>query len=162
MFDNRCSSQHDLPRIRLYHCFFDYNIEFKLSGLMSLIRCEFKGHSLKGVQFYFEKGQYEPEITEESLEKFNSKEYENRIEIIQTRINFGHIDIHIDIVARHLKMENVDLSVEYGVRIFSGMKVQDIQTVSVFELDVINCRVFAIIGLHLTVELLVNNRISFV
>ena len=53
-------------------------------------------------------------------------------------------------MARHLKIENVDLNVEYGVRIFSGMKVQDIQTVSVFELDVINCRVFAIMALHLT------------
>ena len=30
------------------------------------------------------------------------------------------------------------------------MKVQDIQTVSVFELDVINCRVFAAIGVYLT------------
>ena len=82
---------------------------------MSLIRCEFKGHYLKGVDFYLERSQYESVITDKSLEKFNSKEYENRIEIIQTRINFGHIDIHIDNVARHLKMENVDLNVEYGV-----------------------------------------------
>ena len=145
VFDNRSSSQQNIPRVRLYDCFFDGKIEFKLSGLISLIRCELKGHSFQGVILYLEKSQYEPEITEKCLEKFNSKQYKNRIEIIQTRFNLGHIEMYINNTARHLKMENVDLSVEYGVRIISGGNEQDCQTVSVFELEVINCRVMALI-----------------
>ena len=70
--DSLSSSQHDLPRIRLYDCFFSSDsIEFKLSGLMSLIRCEFKGYSF--ISLYLEKSHYEPEITEETLRKLYFK-----------------------------------------------------------------------------------------
>ena len=147
VFNNQSSSQQSLPRIRLYDCYFPsdvFSIDFKLSGLMSLIRCELKG----AIGLHLEKGQYEPDITGKSLQKLNSKQYQNRIEIIQTRFNLGHIEMYINNAARHLKMENVDLSVEY-VRIISTDEGQDCQTVNVFELEVINCRMSTDIRLHL-------------
>ena len=110
--------------------------------LMSLIRCEFKVK--EWVNLILEKSQYEPEITG----KLNSKLYQNRLEITQTRFNLGHIEMYINNAARHLKMENVDISVEY-VRIISTGEVQNCQTVSVFELEVINCRMSTDIQLHL-------------
>ena len=146
VFNNQSSSHQDLPWIRLYDCYFPsgvFSIDFKLSGLMSLIRCELKG----AIGLHLEKGQYEQEMTGKSLEKLNSKQYQNRIEIIQTRFNLGHIEMYINKAARHLKMENVDLSVKY-VRIISTGEVQDCQTVSVFELEVINCRMSTDIQLH--------------
>ena len=57
-----------------------------LSGLISLIRCEFKERN--NVDLYIKKKRYEPEITEETLGKAKSKEYQHRIEIIQTRFMF--------------------------------------------------------------------------
>ena len=149
VFNNQSSSHQDLPWIRLYDCYFPsdvFSIDFKLSGLMSLIRCEFKVE--EQVSLILEKSQYEPEVTGKSLEKLNSKQYQNRIEIIQTRFNLGHIEMYINNAARHLKMENVDLSVEY-VRFISTGEVQDCQTVSVFELEVINCRMSTDSRLHL-------------
>ena len=69
MFDNQSSLWQNLPWIRLYDCHFSLPIiEFKLSGLMSLIRCEIKGN--RGVILILEKSQYEPDITEETLRYF--------------------------------------------------------------------------------------------
>ena len=149
VFNNQSSSHQDLPWITLYDCYFPSDVfrnDFKLSALMSLIRCEFKVE--EWVSLILEKSWYEPEITGKSLEKLNSKQYQNRIEIIQTRFNLGHIEMYINNAARHLKMDNVDLSVEY-VRFISTGEVQDCQTVSVFELEVINCRMSTDIRLHL-------------
>ena len=146
--DSRNSSQQSLPRIRLYDCYFDvFRIDFKLFGLMSLIRCEFKR---RYVHVHVEKSWYEPEITGKSLEKLNSKQYQNRIEIIQTKIYVRSLHIYINNAARRLKMENVDLNFDYILDIYIGEEGHDFQTVSVFELDVINCRMSTKISLYLT------------
>ena len=86
MSDSQSSSQQSLPRIRLYDCSFPPNsyIDFILSGLMSLIRCEFKGNRF--VILRLEKSRYESEVTEETLRNFTSRDDQNRIEIIQTKI----------------------------------------------------------------------------
>ena len=151
--DNQGSSHQDLPRIRLCDCSFD-SIKFKLSSLMSFIRCEFKGRVW--LKLYLEKSQYESEVTEESLRNFFSKDDQNRIEIIQTKINVRCIAMYINNAARCLKMENVDVGlyftthlVNQGLKIYIGEAGHDCQTISVFELEMINCRVFAHIGLHL-------------
>ena len=149
MSDNRNSSQQDLPRVRLYDCFFDDDIEFNLSGLMSLIRCEFKGDY--GAYLNIEKSQNEPEITEETLRNLSFNEYSNRIEFIQTKIDVRYLQIYVKSnVARCLKMENVDLDVRYGPNIYIGEEGHDWQKVSVFELEMINCRVSGHIEPYLT------------
>ena len=107
--DNGNSSQQNLPRIRLYDCSFFpdiFSIEFKLSGLMSLIRCEFKHPSAYHPSAYLtlEKSWYEQEITEETLRNFKSRDDQNRIEIIQTKIDVRYIHIYINNAARRLKM----------------------------------------------------------
>ena len=146
MSDNRSSSQQNFPRIRLYDCHFLYyrDIEFKLSGLMSLIRCEIKG-GFTVVTLRLEKGWYESDITEETLRNFNSRDDQNMIEIIQTRFNVSSMRIYINNAARRLKMENVDLDV-YNMHIsighiYIGEQGHDSETVSIFELEMINCRV---------------------
>ena len=143
MSNSLSSSQENLPRIRLYDCSSSHQhltVTFKLSGLMSLIRCEFETL----VNLHLPKSQYEPEITEETLRNFNSRDDQNRIEIIQTQID--SVNIYINSAARHLKMENVDLRLG---EISIGKEGQDFHTVSVFELEAINCRVSAKIQLHL-------------
>ena len=149
--DSQSSSQQDLPRIRLYDCSFPpyRGIVFKLSGLMSLIRCEFKW--IRQVSLYLEKSQYESEVTGETLGNFKSRDDQNRIEIIQTKIHVSVMRIYINNAARRLKMENVDLHVSYhGPYIYIGEEEHDFQTVSVLELEMINCRVSADIPLGLT------------
>ena len=148
MSDSQSSLQQDLPRVRLYDCYFPYNvsrIEFKLSGLMSLIRCEFKHHSI--VNMIFEKSQDESEVTEETLRNFTSRDDQNRIEIIQTKIDVRGLHVSINNAARRLKMENVDFNSELGI--YFGKEWHDCETVSVFELEMIYCRVFAFIWLDL-------------
>ena len=86
-----------------------------------------------------EKSQYKSEVTEETLRNFNLKDDQNRIEIIQTKIDVSYICIYINNAARHLKMENVDLEV-IDLDIYIGEQGHDCQTVSVFELEMINCR----------------------
>ena len=148
VFDNGHSSQQDLPQIRLYDCTFDGDIVFFLSGLISLIRCEFKGDY--DVYLNIEKSQNEPEITEETLRKFSFNKYPNRIEFIQTKIDVRYLQIYVKSnVARHLKMENIDLGVHYYLDIYIGEEGHDFQTVSVFELDVINCRMSASMKFYL-------------
>ena len=146
--DNGRSSQQSLPRIRLYHCSFSdvYSIAFRLSGLMSLIRCEFKGRP--EVRLILEKSRYESEITRKTLRHFKSRDDHNRIEIIQTKI-YG-IDLYISInnAARRLKMENVDLNSDLYISI--GEEGHDCQTVSLLELEMINCRVSGQIRPYLT------------
>ena len=117
----------------MYDCFFDDSIDFKLSGLISLFRCEFKGNWW--LLLTLEKSWYEPEITEETLRNFTSRDDQNRIEIIQTKIHVSYMSIDINNAARRLNMENVDLDVD--VNIYIG---EEGQTVSVFELEMINCR----------------------
>ena len=139
VFDSGHSSQQSLLWIRLYDCSFPPNslIDFKLYGLMSLIRCEFKGNGF--ISLYLEKSRYEPEITEETLRNFTSKDDQNMIEIIQTKIYGTGLFIYINNAARRLKMENVELDV-YFSHIHIAEKGNDCQTVSVFELEMINCR----------------------
>ena len=112
---------------------------------MSFIRCEFKGNRL--VILRLEKSQYEPEIIEETLRNFKSRDNHNRIEIIQTKIHVSFMHIYINNAARCLKVENVDLNSDLDI--YFGGQLHDFQTVSVFELEMINCRVFAFIGLDL-------------
>ena len=95
-----------------------------------------------------DRSRYESEITEETLRNFNSRDDHNRIEIIQTKINVWQLHIGINNAARCLQMENVDLDVYISIVI--GKEGHDCQTVSVFELEMINCRVSAKIPLHLT------------
>ena len=103
--DNGRSSQQSLPQIGLYDCFFSpsmFSIVFKLFGLMSLIRCRFKERYTfvePEVKLYLEKSQYEPEITEETLRHFKSRDDQNRIEIIQTKIHVSFMHIYINNVA---------------------------------------------------------------
>ena len=115
---------------------------------MSLIRCEIKGN--RGVILILEKSQYEPDITEETLRHFKSRDDHNRIEIIQTKINISFMRIYINNVARHLKMEKVDLNFDYELHIYIGEQGHDSDTVSVFELVMINCRVFYWVGLRIS------------
>ena len=142
--DNQSSSQQNLPRVRLYDCSFRSkditSIEFILSGLMSLIRCDF-ALIYKTLLLRLEKSQYEPEVTGETLGNFKSRDDHNRIEIIQTKINVWQLHIGINNAAKRLKMENVDLDVFVLLHIYIGEKGHDSDTVSVFELEVINCRV---------------------
>ena len=140
MSNNGPSSQQNLPRIRLYDCSFDDNIDFKLFGLMSLIRCEFR---VDDVRLILEKSQYEPEVTEETLRHFISNDDKYRIEFIQIIINASDLTIHINNAVRRLKMENVDLEIYFHYEILIGEEGHDFQIVSVFELDVINCRMSA-------------------
>ena len=148
MSDSQSSLQQSLPWIRLYDCFFDYKIEFKLSGLMSLIRCEFKGYIC--VNLTLEKSRYESEITVETLGNFTSMDDQNRIEIIQTKIDVALIRIYINNVARRLKMENVDFNSNLGI--YFWKEGHDCKTVSVFELEMIYCRVFTFIWFDLTFQ----------
>ena len=131
MSDNGRSSQQSLPRIRLYDCSFPpyCDVDFILFGLMSLIRCEIKGRYTE-VELRLEKSQYESEITEETLRNFTSRDDQNRIEIIQTTIDVYSLNIHINNVARRLKMENVELYVYYS-RIHIAEKGNDCQTVCI-------------------------------
>ena len=148
--DSQSSSQQSLPRIRLYDCSFPPNsyIDFKLSGLMSLIRCEFKGR-ITTVTLILEKSRYEPEIIEETLRHFNSRDDHNRIEIIQTKMHLSHLYIYINNAARRLKMENVDLDLHgyfdlyCALDIYIGEEGHDCDTVSVLDLEMMNCRVLA-------------------
>ena len=94
-----------------------------------------------------EKSRYEPEITEETLRNFTSNDDQNRIEIIQTKIDVLGMVMWINNAARCLKMENVDLNSDFDIYI--GQKGHAFQTVSVFELEVINCRMSGPIPLHL-------------
>ena len=97
MSDSQGSSQQDLPWIRLYDCSFpnldlgnlETRIEFKLSGLMSLIRCEFK--EFTQVILILEKSWYESEVTGKTLRHFNSRDDTNRIKFIQTKWLMLHI-----------------------------------------------------------------------
>ena len=148
MSDYGRSSQQSLPRIRLYDCHFpsSCDIDFKLSGLMSLIRCEIKGN--QWVTLILEKSRYEPDITAETLRHFTSNDDHNRIEIIQTKIHVVIITLYINNVARRLKMENVDLN--SILIIYIGEEGHDCQTVSVLDLEVINCRVSGYIRPYLT------------
>ena len=107
---------------------------------MSLIRCEFKGRP--DIRLILEKSQYEPDITEETLRHFTSRDDHNRIEIIQTKMHVSFMRIYINNVARRIKMENVDLDVNVNINIEE--EGHDCQTVSVYELEMINCR----IGFH--------------
>ena len=67
MFENKSSSRHDTTWIRLYGCFFSYfDIEFKLCGFMSLVRCQFKSE-YHFIRLSLEKILYEPEITRKTL-----------------------------------------------------------------------------------------------
>ena len=142
------SSRQDPPRIRLYDCSFpNLQLHFELCGLMSLIRCEFKGE-WTFLELSLKKSQYEPDINEETLENFNVNKSQNTIEIIQTRMDdIRHLDIYTDNVARQLKMENVYLHVYDGFIIDSGVKKRnDCSSVSMFELDVNNCTIEARVG----------------
>ena len=124
---------------------------------MSLIRCEFKGE--RGVILILEKSQYEPEITEETLRNFNSNKYQNRIEIIKTTIGVHYLAIHVDNVARHLIMENVYFDIKYTFYI--NIRVQtpnNCRSVSVFELEVVNCRTSATI--HIRISLILTNSFA--
>ena len=136
MSDSRSSSQEDLPRIRLHDSYFSSSFKFRLFCLMSLIGCEFNVITL---YLYIEKSLIEPEITEETLRNFNSRDNQNRIEIIQTNIDLYFMFIFINNAERRLKMENVELNV-INIQIGIGEKGHDCQTVSVFELEMINCR----------------------
>ena len=120
---------------------------------MSLIRCEFKVSGFEGLQFYLEKSRYESEITEKSLRNFNSKGNENMIEIIQTKIDVDYMTMYIINAARQLKMENVDLSIEYGVKIYIGEKGHDFQTITLFQLEMLNCRMSGEIELEIYLRL---------
>ena len=158
LFDNSSSSQQDLPLIRLYDCNFPsdvHSIVFKLSGLMSLIRCEFKGRYGLDVILILDKSQDESEVTEETLRNFNSRDDQNRIEMIQTKIDVRYLQIYVNYnVVRGLKMENVDLGVNPVFDIYIGEKGQDCQAVSVFELYVINCRMLDVVSsIHLSLRL---------
>ena len=51
---------------------------------------------------------------------------------------FRLCSIYINNVARHLKMEKVDLNSDLHIHI--GEEGHDCQTVSVFDLEMINCR----------------------
>ena len=160
VFDNGSSSQQGLPRIRLYDCNFPYDVHsivFKLSGLMSLIRCEFKWrHGLDVILILMlDKSQDESEVTEETLRNFNSRDYQKRIEIIQTKIDVRYLQIYVNNnVVRGLKMENVDLGVNPVLDIYIWEKGQDCQAVSVFELYVINCRMLDMVtSIHLSLIL---------
>ena len=153
--DNERSSQQDLQRIRLYDCTFADSIVFKFSGLMSLIRCEFK----RAIKLTLEKSRHEPEITEETLKNFSSTEDQNRIEIIQTKIEAVFINMYINNAARQLKMENVELDV-YFSRIHIAEKGNDCQTVSVFELEMVNCRMPIQLG-KICIEFYLHLKSSF-
>ena len=114
---------------------------------MSLIRCEFKGNRF--ISLYLEKSRYEPEITEETLINFNSKDDQNRIKFIHTRFDVGFIKMYINNTKRQLKMENVEIEIS-AIDIHIGEKGHDCQTVSVFELEMINCGVSINIVPYLT------------
>ena len=141
LFDSQSSLQQDLPRVKLYDCSFTppgYT-QFFLSGLMSLIRCEFKEGN--NIDLDIKKRMYEPEITEETLENAKSNQYQNTIEIIQTKFSVHSLNIYVDNVVRYLKIETVYLNVIFFT--FSiGVKIpNNLTAVSVFELKVINCEI---------------------
>ena len=142
--DNRSSSPQSLPQIRLYDCSFPsnvYSIDFTLSGLMSLIRCEFR-LGLDVIGLVLEKSRYELEITEETLRDFKSKDDQNRIEIIQTKIDVYSLYIDINNAATCLKMENVDLDL-HDLQIHIGKEGHDFQTANFLELEMIDCRIMS-------------------
>ena len=95
-----------------------------------------------------EKSRYEPDITAETLRHFTSRDDQNRIEIIQTKIHVSPMRIYINNVARHLKMEKVDLNSDLHIHI--GEEGHDCQTVSVLDLEVINCIISSYIRPYLT------------
>ena len=128
---------------------------FKLSGLMSLIRCQFRG-GFTVVTLILEKSWYESEVTAETLRNFTSKGDQNRIELIQTKIDVQSLHIHINNVERRLKMENVNLDVylnvglgAHGLNIYIGREGHDCQKVSLLILEMINCIISNDIRLHL-------------
>ena len=112
--------------------------------------CEFKGHDTF-VILRLEKSRYESEVTGETLRNFYSREDQNIIEIIQTRFT-ANIKIYIINAARRLRMKNVDsdLSISDYIDIYIGEKGHNYQTLSVFELEMINCRLSGQIRLFLT------------
>ena len=147
--DSQSSSQQSLSRIRLYDCSFSSDVVyFKLSGLMSLIGCWFFIGN-KEVTLYLEKSRYESEITEESLRYFYLNKYQNRIEIFQTIfVSVRFMSIFINNVARHLKVEAHLCA--HVLHIYIGQKGHDCQKASVFDLEIINCRVSGHIAPYLT------------